>query len=364
MEVEREEFVVPDANYSRQTFQQQLIEDQDKLFFPSKKHKWIKIHSVRTVPNQWKQLLSNHVKRKLGDVWDIDLPIPEQDKTVKFYVTNYSPELLLFYSASTNWEYEHSLERFIQETKGFGQMWIGPNKFEDLILRFMDQFDPMIERFFGRRRVGDAAPTKVDRDVARRVDWGSDDGGSTIWELKELYGIRPTAVRMRLAEGQIQLKNDGMFVLTRINQKMFDAFEEAMDFNKKDESIITTTSQRVKLSFDYSGDEGKVILPGLTSGSIILKQTKLHNALVERIRVNSRFDFIESVAKEGSFSWIATAIDRQKQSVFGISSDEQVINLIPRFGVTFESFLEFYRQVLEKVDATAVFQTPGGGVIG
>lgn len=363
MEADREEFIIPDGNYTRETFQQRLIEDQTKLFLPSKKHKWIKIHSVRTVPNGWKQLLSGHVQRELGDVWHINLPIPEDNTSVVFYVTEYSPELLLFYSASTNWEYEHSLERFIQETKGFGQMWIGPNKFEDLILRFMDRFDPTIERFFARRRVGDMLSTKTDRDASRRIDWGSDDGGPTIWELKEIYGIRPTAVRMRLREGQMQLKNDGMFVLTRLNQKMFEAFEDAMNFIKKDESIITTTSQRVRLSFEHSGDKGKIVLPGLTSGLIILKQARLHNALVDRIRANSRFDFIESVAQEGSFSWIATAIDRQKQSIFGISSDEQVINLIPRFGVTFESFLEFYRQILEKVDSTAVFQTPGG-VIG
>ena len=360
----RQEFIVPDGRYSREQFQRCLIEGHDQLFLPSTKHKWIKIHSVRTEPIKWKELLRPYLKRELGDIWHIQLPISsDPSENVNFYIDNYSPELLLFYSCSTNWEYARSLQKFIEETKGLGQMWIGPNKFEDLILDFIDKYHPTVERFFARRKAGDSLPTAAGRDVSRRVDWSSNDGGETIWELKETYGLRPKGVRMRLSEGQVQLNNNGMFVLTRINPKMFEAFQSVMDFVEDEESTITTSSQRVRLGFEQLGDQGRITLPIMTSGSIHLRQARLHSALVDRIRDDQRFEFTVSVAAEGSFSWIAEVVDRQKSSIFGISSDEQIINLIPRFNVTFESFLDFYHQILERVDSSATFNTLGA-VIG
>jgi hypothetical protein len=123
LETSRKEFIVPDGKYSREQFQKVLIEGQDGLFLPSTKHKWIKVHSVRTEPNKWKEVLRQFLQRELGDVWHIQLPISSDvNENVNFYVVAYSPELLLFYSCSTNWQYALSLERFIQETKGFGQM--------------------------------------------------------------------------------------------------------------------------------------------------------------------------------------------------------------------------------------------------
>lgn len=361
------DFFVPDANYTRDSFQQFLIDNPQLIFLPRKKRKWIKIHGVRTRAGKWQELLEPHLKRRLGHLWHIGLPLSgtrRAEYAVDFYVCNYTPELLLFYTASTNWEYERSLRRFIENTIGLGQMWIGPKRFEGLILHFVDEFNPTVERFFARRGKGETLAAKVERDVTRRIDWGAEDSFETFLELRERYGVRPTSVLMRLKDGKIQLNNDGMFVLTRVNQKMFQAFETAMSFMKEEEALITMASQMMKLDFQKVGaTQGELVVPELTSGSIRLNRLRLEGVLVERIMKNSKFDFIDTTIEEGSFSWIATAVDKEKKSVFGVNSDEQAIHLIPRFNITFESFLDFYRQILEQVDPTAVFQTPGG-VIG
>ena len=73
-----------------------------------------------------------------------------------------------------------------------------------------------------------------------------------------------------------------------------------------------------------------------------------------------RFEFLDKKQDKGSFHWIATAMDSEKESIFGISSNESEIALIPHTKeCTFESFLDFYRQILEEVDDTATLNTFG-----
>jgi len=144
---------------------------------------------------------------------------------------------------------------------------------------------------------------------------------------------------------------------------MFSAFEMAMNYLKDEQIALTTTSQSMKLDSErIDMDNGEIVVPQLTSGVITLRNAKLSSSVVGRIVQSTKFDFIDSSEVEGSFSWISTAIDRDKKSVFGVNSSTDSINLVPRFNATFEAFLDFYRQILEEVDPTATFQTFGATV--
>lgn len=362
----KEDFVIPSGKYTRKSFEQTLIEKYDEVFLPSKKRKWIKIHGVRTRPGEWKELVKPYLRRQLGEITHVSLPLSgtfREGRPVDFYICEYAPELLLFYTASKDWDYEHSLKRFIRETIGLGQMWLGPEQFENIFLYMMDKYRARIKRFFARRDFGETLPTKVGRDVPRRIYWGAEDSFETIFELKEQYGVRPTSVLMQLKDGMMQLNNDGMFVLTRMNYGLFQVFDEAMSYLIKEETRLTTTSQSVRLEIEkVETGLGELVVPQLSTGTVLLSEARLGASDVDKIMESSKFDFLDSSAEEGSFSWIATAIDREKKSVFGISSDEKSIHLVPRYGTTFESFLDFYRQIVEEVDPKAVFQSTGGVV--
>ena len=361
-----DDIIIPDGRFSRESFQHYLIENYHALFLPGKKRKWIKIHGVRVKPDEWKDMLGRYLIRELGDVWHIGLPIfgneqPNGRERVDFYICNYSPELLLFYTASTNWEYERSLRKLTDETLGLGRMWIGPKRFEDLVLHFMDRFNPTLERFIARRTQRDTLDAKLRPEMDRRVNWTAMDSFDTLWELRDLYGVRPTSVVMRMHGGKIQLNNDGMFVITRATRDMFAAFEDAMSLLKEEQVSYARTSQKMELvSQTIRTDAGEIVVPKLTSGTILLQKMKLDSAVIKKIESSAKFDFVESSPVEGSFSWVSTAIDKDKKSVFGINSNDTTINLVPRFNTTFESFLDFYRQILEEVDPTAKFQIFGG----
>ena len=70
----------------------------------------------------------------------------------------------------------------------------------------------------------------------------------------------------------------------------------------------------------------------------------------------SKFAFIDVFVMQGSLDFSATVIDKQKGSIFDISVDESNILLIPKHETTYESFLNFYRAVVETFDRKATFQ--------
>lgn len=364
-----QDFLVPDGHYSRETFQQKLVEVAPKLFPHSKKRKWIKVHGIRTYEDGWKEKLEPYLERKLGDVWQISVPLPNlrrigQKTTVDFYVTSYTPRLLLFYSASTSWEYERTLRKVVNVTPGFGQMWIRPKTFEDMVAHFVDVFDPVVEEFRARRYGDETLPARIRPRMNRQVHWTASDSFETLKELKELYGVRPYSTTMRLRKGIIQMTDDGMMVITRINSEMFEAVDEALSFVEEEETRMTSDSQQVRFQIERTkAQQGTIAVPMLVSGQILLGEAELGKDSVERIRDNysSRFEFVNSHEREGSFSWVATAKDKDKDSLFGISADARAMFLVPRVHVTFESFLDFYKAVLNEVDPTATFQLMGNG---
>ncbi len=366
MNSRHEEFSIPDGRYTPRSFKKWIIDNREGLFSQGAKRKWIKVYGIRTRENEWQKTLKKYLKRELGEIWQLSLPIRKKGRGkrfVDFYVYSYSRRLLLFYTASKSEEYENVISKLIKTTPGLGQMWIGPKKFEELIVHFVDKFEGKIERFYANSTRGDPLKSKIRPYISRQIYWRSKDSYETLFELKEQYGVRPTRVMMRLNKGVIQLSAEGLFILTRVNQEMFDALEDVFDYIRGPEEHLTAVSQEMNLGFErIHAAKGDLLIPMLTSGTINLHNTQLNNVIVDKFMETSEFDFIDVSREEGSFSWVATAIDREKRSVFAINSDENAIHLIPRQGTTFESLLGFYLKVLEDVDDRASLETFGAPI--
>jgi hypothetical protein len=337
------------------------VDNHDRIFANAPRGCRIKVYAIRSTKETWQESLRGYCQEKLGKVWKVSLPVHEADDQISmtFYVSEYSPNVLLFYTASTNRRYENPIRRLIRHTFGFGPMWIGPKKYEALIYHFMDEFKPTLSRFFGVRSPIDTHEPRIRPSYQRTILWTADDGFETMSELKELYGIRPTSVFMKFNFGEFQFTRDGLFVLRRQNKETYDVLNDALSFVRNDEEQFSQITQKMKVEFDslYPRRKHPILIPKFTTGSISLKKTLLTKRLVEQLVSSSEnFEFISSLPQVGSFSWVATAIDKEKRSVFGISSNDKEIKLIPRTNSTFETFLDFYRQVLEKVDETAVLE--------
>ncbi len=180
-----EEFQIPDGKYTIETFHKQMIIDrqEDTLFSKPKKYKWVKIHAIRTRENMLELRLAKYRYRDLGDFWHLKIPDFSNEKSLTdFYVTRFSPKLLLFYSSSTGKEYSNTLDRFVKTTSGFGRMWIGPRLYEDLLFQIMDKFHPTMRWFRANRAEDDIFPEKTKREVSRKVYWHARDSYETLLE--------------------------------------------------------------------------------------------------------------------------------------------------------------------------------------
>jgi hypothetical protein len=91
-------------------------------------------------------------------------------------------------------------------------------------------------------------------------------------------------------------------------------------------------------------------------GVITLREIEIDSVLSQRMRESLKeFSFINVHEEIGSFSLIATVIDEMKGSVFDINACNSEIFIIPKFKVTFESFIKFYRGIVEAIDEGANF---------
>jgi hypothetical protein len=68
---------------------------------------------------------------------------------------------------------------------------------------------------------------------------------------------------------------------------------------------------------------------------------------------SDEFSFVDKTILEGSLSFSGTVIDEYKGTIFGLSGGENEILLIPKHHTTFESFVRFYRMIVEKIDDEA-----------
>ena len=231
-----------------------------------------------------------------------------------------------------------------------------------MILHVVDEFRPTLRKFRAIRTEGDTTPSEVRPDVKRTVYYNARDSFQTLNELRARYGIRPISVTFRVKGGEIQITNEGLFSLTRQSKELFRVLEDSLAFIKEAELKLTATAQDVKKDFEViQMPRGTLSFPRFTSASIMLKTKTLDTETVDKFMAKSkRFEFLGSFRKEGSFSWVATSLDKDKKSIFGIDSTENSIDLIPRSDTTFESFLDFYRLVLEEVDDNASISVFGG----
>jgi hypothetical protein len=69
----------------------------------------------------------------------------------------------------------------------------------------------------------------------------------------------------------------------------------------------------------------------------------------------TEFSFIDTSIREGSFSFSATVVDDIKGTVFGLSGSTDRMILVPMHRTTFESFIRFYKLVIESLDEEAKF---------
>ncbi|MDE2589588.1 MAG: hypothetical protein KGL95_07980 [Patescibacteria group bacterium] len=264
------------------------------------------------------------------------------------------PDLFCFFTSSTREGYEKTLRKIIQRTRGMSEMWIRPAIFEKIKDFVIDNYDAKIEGFLSISSLKEEEEARVRPNIKRRIHYRGKDGLDSIKELKEWYGVSPVSIDFVVNNFKFQITNEGLFTLKNVNETTFDIVDSILELIRREQ--IEQKDTAVSLKFEHDDDITKGA--SIESGEIMLPNLTLDvgSAKLLMDTVGSQFAFLDTYISAGSLDFSATVIDRHKGSMFDISADESKIVLIPRYQTTYESFLTFYRKVVETLDRKATFQ--------
>jgi hypothetical protein len=358
---------IPPGEYTLDSFLEYLADNTNELF-TREERKWLKVYLI-FVERDWLKLFEQFAPTKLGDIFHVSIGANAL-ANIDFYVYERAPGLLMFFTSSTEEDYERSLKRFIESTRGITEMWIPPARIEDAKALVLSQYSGKIYRFIGRRSTITPTPARIRPEYNRRISYSGMDAQETLKEMQETYGIIPFSIDFSVGDDSFKITNDGLFVLRTINERTLKIMSDVVDVMLGKQLKMQKLTQGVTATTELFQIGQKMFrVPEIVAAKVYLKTQRLNAVWVERFfgrrrdvfteelklqdSEPSEFSFIDTTILEGSLVFSATVIDEFKGTIFGLSGGENEILLIPKHNTTFESFVRFYRLIVEDLDKDA-----------
>ncbi|MCZ7357354.1 MAG: hypothetical protein O8C66_09910 [Candidatus Methanoperedens sp.] len=350
---------IPEKEYSVGEFLDYLMEHSDEIFEEERKN-WLKIYCILVSDNSWQTTLFKIDEiTQLGAIFKVTPEVESSDEIEEiYYALEYSPGLLLLFTTANNERYKKSVENKIKKSRGTTPMWIKPDFFRRFWKETIEQNNgSFVYRFTSKRKLLDDTPSRIRPNYERRFNYTGDDGTQTMLEIEELYGVLPTSIYIQVNENlKLHLTNEGLFSAQEPSSPALSLFFNYLDEIK--DPILKMRNISKSLNFNIASGESN-----LKSASVDVGVIKLHKREIDAYTVESLakelkdFSFIDKNIEIGSLSFTSTVIDEIKGSVFDISASESEILIVPKYRMTFESLLGFYRGIAESIDEQAELST-------
>lgn len=352
---------LPDRNWEYDEWVTYVIENKDEVF-GSKKGKMLKVYYVHSSDEARDLLLSGQLTRKQGHFTVISMEYKEsasgRAKKTEYWMHEKEPGLLMFFTAATKEGYEETLRYKIEHSLGLHEMWIKPNTFESIKKFLTKERGCGIAKFLADRKKDDPTSQQVKERAERHIQYRTNnykDGVNRLEEMQYHLGVTPRSIDYVIDGSKVQITNEGLFHLKTVNEKSFDLMRDVMEKIREEEKVMRETAKSLKFNPVLPDSQNKASGGILESGKITLEEELDINSAKLMVKQFKRFAFVETKIAPGSLIFSSNVVDRKKGSVFAISATEKSIFLIPKYKVTFETFLEFYKDVVELIDKKATW---------
>ena len=346
---------VPHRDYTKEEFKDYLISNIDDIYKQEKRKNWLTIYSFLVNNDNWpNRIFDNRELKRLGDIIEVE-PKSQSDKDQEtYYLLQEEKGLWLMYTTASKEQYRTDLSERIKERKGITRMWLKPDLYRKFWKNILEETGGHVYNFRAKRSELSDKPSKLRPNYKRRVNYTGKDAEEVIDEMEGLYGVVPDIIRLQIKRGlKIYLTNNGLYSAQKPSELALDLFYKNLELVKDSVVDIWTTSNELKFGFVTGtwGQQLTSVKPGRIGITANLDKTGIVN-LKNRLR---DFSFINDFMELGSFGYYATVIDEKKGSLFHITANNEQILIVPKFNYTFESFIDFYRGVVEIVDENASF---------
>jgi hypothetical protein len=336
------------------------IINNKKDVFGSRKDRKLKVYYVHCTEEARDLLKKDSLDR--GDFNLITMQYKESaskdKKSTEYWMHEKEPGLLMFFTASTKEGYEKTLEKKIEGTFGLHEMWIKPDSYEEIRHHLTVDLECGIAKFIASRTREDLLRHRVIEEAERHVQYRTSnfkDGVKRLDDFKQSLGIRPHSIDYVYKGHRLQITDRGLFHIKSVTHEVFDLMDLVLDKIRQEEREMRVFAQSLK--FTKTSDNETPFDSELESGSISLSLELDINLAKEIItKFQKHFAFIDpKIERYGSLMFHSTVVERQKGSVFNISANKNSILLIPKYRTTFETFIIFYKSIVEQIDPNATW---------
>ncbi|MGA3406000.1 MAG: hypothetical protein ABSD49_09750 [Candidatus Bathyarchaeia archaeon] len=365
---------IPEGRYTFDSFVQYLVDNEGRVFGGGERKQWLKVYLVYA-QREWDLLFRGFPQTNLGDVRKISMQTGTVAKPVEFYVYEWSPGFLLFFTSSRREDYEKTLRKFIRFNRGITEVWIPPDLLNKVRNRLLSEYQATVYSFISRRSRLSKTAANLRPEFDKRLSYTGEDATEVLKEVANFYGVVPKSISFRVGTDKLQITNSGMLLLYSVNQH---SVQILMDFLR----TVTEPQRKVREISGQLKRETKTMqigdlefrTPVVVPGVITLQSMKLDRYVVERFFGQDNMDakessfeleaeefeprefsFIDTSIKEGSFSFSALVVDDIKGTMFGLNGSTDQMVLVPMHRTIFESFVRFYKLVIESLDEEAKF---------
>lgn len=348
---------ITNQEYTKESFLEYITDTSNKVFSDETRRRWLKIYCLLVSDNGWKdRLAASYRIAKLGQVLKLSPIFPIEDfheSSEEYFVVQHSPGLLLLYTTATNERFNTSLGRFIDRTRGMTRMWVKPEHFKRFWKNIISEPGRTMYRFTSRHSPFDERQSQIRPNYSRRLNYTGYDGNISAEELEELYGVIPDSVYIEVSGNLvIHADNNGLFSAQRPSVEALSFFYDYLNLLMDKSLALKEISQSIK--YEVVEIERRAKSVSIEAATIKLNHETFDDELVRTLQKKmENFSFIDANLELGSLSFTATVIDNLKRSVFDVNITESEISIVPKYKSTFETYINFFRQIVEIVDGSA-----------
>ena len=345
---------IPNKKWNVNEFKEYIAENS-KDVFEGPRRRWLKMYYVYINDKALEKLQKSEPSTQ-GDLLKFQLAYTEsasqRTKQAPFFMEMIEPGLACFYTSSTKEGYEKTLRKRVQRTRGMSEMWMRPVIFEKVKDFVVNKYDANIKAFLSLSSRDEEEKARVRPYVKRRIHYRGEDGLDSMQELKTWYGVSPVSIDFKIKGNVFQITHEGLFTFKTPNEQSFEIASEVMELIRSEQ--IKQKDTAIQLKYDVTPKLGATI----EAGVIKLPTNELIQDSAEILinQFSGNFSFTDTCFAEDAVDFSATVVDRHKGSIFDLTMSDKKLVLVPRFDSTYESFLTFYRHVVEVFDRKATFQ--------